>query len=498
MRFLPFLHPLVVTLLAVLAGSTASCQPSDEPLCEPSAVKAAIEGASAGETITLGACTFEVNFAIPAGVIVTGSSDDSGRTTIVTGNASERGAVGLSLTTGSRLMLVDIVSRGGIGVALRSGGTLESVTIDLEKGVGVAMRGGSPELSDVRVTGSVDDPMDARFVDLSSFVAESGNCTGADCECVPGEVFLDSEEVCTDLGRRVTYTSSYGVYGVDIDATLRAIEVTDTAEAGVVLQDSIVLWEDGDISDVLGTGILIRGGEAELRNVNVARSLEGLRGLAAYGVIATSSATFGSTSLRVSDGERYGMLLDGVNGTHTGLRVEANGDAGVWISGASDVLLADATLSGNAFAGVLVAASENVRIEGSRIEGTAAVRRTLGSPFGSREIGDGLHVQGSQVAVRNVSLADNARVGLLVELGDSAPLFEDVDVESPAGALGAIGGEIVDGEVTTGAAAGWDEGIRRGVNATAADGSWTTPVAISVVDLPPTLSEQAAGVVPMF
>lgn len=499
MRFQPFLHPLVVRPLVLLASVfVASCQTSADPLCEPSAVKAAVEGASAGETVTLGACTIEVSFAIPAGVLVVGSVEDGAGTMIVTGDASERGAVGLSLTSGSSLASVQVLSRGGIGIAMRDGGTLQSVGLDVEKGVGVAMRGGSPVMTDVDVAGSVLDPMDARFVDFSSFVAEDGSCEGADCECMPGEVFLDMDEVCSELGQRVAYTSSYGVYGVGVDATLNAVQVTTTAEAGVVFEDSTVAWESGGVSDVLGTAVLIRGGDVEMTNISVERTVEGLRGLAAYGVIATGGATFASTSLSVRDGERYGILLDGANGTHAQLEVQANGDAGIWIAGASDVLLNDATLSGNAFAGVLVAASENVRIEASRIEGTAAVRRTLGSPFGSREIGDGLHVRGSEVAVRNVALVDNERVGILVDLGGSTPLFEGVDVESPAGALGAIGGEVVAGEVTTGAAAGWDEGIQRGTNATTADGSWSIPVPISVVDLPPTLADQAAGVVPMF
>lgn len=500
MRFLPSVHPLVVALVGLsMSASFSSCRTGDdEPLCEPGAVKAAVEGASAGESVSLGACTIEVSFDIPAGVLVTGSADGDSRTLLITGDASQRGAVGLSLSAGSSLTQVDVRSRGGIGIALRGGGTLDSVSVDVEKGAGIAMRGGSPMLSEVRVSGSVDDPMDARLVDFASFVAEVGTCEGADCECVPGEVFADVDEVCDDLGRRVYYTSSYGIYAVEVDATLRGVDVSSTAEAGVVLEGSTIAWDGGNVADVLGTSILIRGGDVELVGVSVDGASEGLRGLASYGVIATGGAAFRSTSLSVNDGDRYGILLDGANGTHTQLQVVANGDAGVWIAGASDVLLEDAMLSANAFAGVFVAASENVRIEESQIEGTASVRRTLGSPFGSREIGDGLHVQSSQVAVRQVSLVDNQRVGVLIDLGGPAPVFDEVNVESPAGALGAIGGEVVGGEVTTGSAEGWDDGIVRGVNAAAADGSWSVPVPIASVDLPPTLAEQAAGVVPMF
>ena len=72
-------------------------------------------------------------------------------------------------------------------------------------------------------------------------------------------------------------------------------------------------------------------------------------------------------------------------------------------------------------------------------------------------------------------------------LGTSGRMMDKAETGEPPVGLG----EITPIE-------GWDEGITRGPLASAADAAWSMSLSVATVDVPPTLIEQASGVVPMF
>lgn len=475
----------------LLLWAAMACGDDAAELCTVEALEEALWSAEAGDTVMVGACRIEGAFRIPDGVRVLGQVGS------VVAIPLQDGADGVVMSGEAVLESVAIESAGGSAVLVRNGGTLRDVRIEAERGAAVAVAGGSVRFERVELIGPVSDPLDGRWVRVEGF-AVPGECA-EDCECVPGEVRNDAAEVCDASGEFVTFGAVYGIFARDAQLELVDVSIRQFALAGAVFEDSTVRWEGGGVSDGLGTGVLLRGGAGELIDVRVEAVGEGLRGTASYGVIA-QSAELRSQRLTVVGGDRYGVLLRGSTGTHEDFVAEGNGDVGLWISESIGVAVNGASrIEDNAFSGVVVVDGEDVNLDGLRVAGTRSVLRTLGSPFGAREIGDGIHLQRSPgVTLRGLAVEGNERVGVLVELGPELPAFADVRVDAVPGGFGAIAGSAAGGELTADAPEGWDTGITRGPEALARDAAIGTTVALIRVSAPPTAVEQALGVIPMF
>lgn len=443
----------------------------------------------------MGRCRIDGAISVPDEVTLLGMANDADEDNGIF--VAEGAAV--TLAPGAVLANVHIVSSGDTAVLVRGEGEreLRDLRVEIVRGAGLAVRGGTVSVRGSSFAGPVDDPSDPRFVRVAGFRIDSACPDDLECVCTPGEV--DGEMVCDAEGQWATWTAVYGIYAQDSVVTLENVEVSGVAEVGAAFIDSDLTWNGGMIQGVLGVGSLVRGGSADVEGVRVEATAEGLRGLASYGWIATDDAVFDSESLVIADNDRYGFLNAGATGAHVNLVAQNNGDVGVWVQSDGFSLSGTGTqIEANAFAGIVVAESSGVVLEDATIEGTTTIRRTLGDLFGAQEIGDGVHVSGSSgIAMRGLSIASNARGGLLVDLG-GVSMFEDVQVDVAAGGFGALAGDRTGGDLTLTTPGGWDTGITRSAAAMAADADFTGVIDAIGVDAPQSFRDRIGIVYPMF
>ncbi|MEM7604067.1 MAG: hypothetical protein AAF411_01820, partial [Myxococcota bacterium] len=145
------------------------------------------------------------------------------------------------------------------------------------------------------------------------------------------------------------------------------------------------------------------------------------------------------------------------------------GDAAPWGGGAASLRLGgENSIANTRFAGMVVVDSQNVDVQSLTVSNVASANRNVGSDdiFATLELGDGMHLVGDlQGAVfERVSVQGAERVGLLLELGETpAPIFRNVQIEAPSGALGAVAGRAtaMPFELDVRPESDWDEGITR-------------------------------------
>ncbi|MAQ18058.1 MAG: hypothetical protein CMN30_25075 [Sandaracinus sp.] len=442
--------------LALALAALVACGGDDE--CSIAAIQAELDDANAGSTVTFPAnCRVEGSLVVPAGVRLEGAS---GAELAVTATS----ALGVELGAGAELAELAIEARGRAAVVARGDATLSAVAVDLRHGIGLYLTGGNHTLSDVTLTGPVTaaNAADATWVNVVAEPDPDTGCTSATlCACEPGSIVSETE-VCDETGRVVTWAPTIGIYARDATLGFDGVMVAGLARYGVVADGTELTWNGGGVRDVVGVGILFRGGRSTLTDVAVSGAVSGLRGVPSYGILATEGHAQTTTRTTVEAGERFGLVsLDG-QGTHTDLTVQGNGDVGLWIGGsdAFDVRGAS-TVAANGVAGVAVLDSTGVTLDGLAVTGTVAVTRPVGS-FGSQTIGDGIQLVGANEAVlRGVTLSGNERVGLLVDVVPGLT-FEAVEVSATGDAFGALGGaaDLATGDIVVGAAA-WDTGITR-------------------------------------
>lgn len=453
----------VAILLSATVLALAGC---GEGTCDSAGLRDALAGAVAGDVIEVGRCRVEGSFVVPEGVTLRGSGSDS---VLAGGNESV-----VELTSGTspaRLEHLTVESRARVAVAVRGGGAAElsDVEVEIVRGIGIGIEAGSATLSAVRIAGPVtaENAGDARWIRVLGAPAAESACPSEPCDCMPGAIDEGGGRLCDESGAWATWTATFGVYARGATLTLTDVQVSGIAGYGVVTDACETTISGGGVYDVVGVGVLARGGSAELSDFVVERVAQGLRGVASYGLIATDGAALVTVRTRVADGERYGILQLDASGSHTDLTVRDNGDVGVWVGASNGFSVAGAsTVAGNGFAGVVIADSRAVHIEDASIEDTRSVRRNTGI-FGAQEIGDGLHLSGSYTDVRlsRLGLRGNARAGILVDLGASSPdiVFDAVTVDASGAAYGAVAGARDDarGVITVSTATGWDSGITR-------------------------------------
>ncbi|MEM9072508.1 MAG: right-handed parallel beta-helix repeat-containing protein [Myxococcota bacterium] len=472
--------------VAAVVAAVAGCGGGDD--CDLTALQGRLDGANAGDVVRFGTCILEGNLQVPAGVILEGPGEE-GVLRSSTGH-------GVTLAEGAFLRRLRLESSGETAVLVRdASAVVEDLSIVATRGAGVAVQGGSATLRRVSMTGEVDDPDAPRFVRVAGFAAP-GPCPSEPCTCEPGTV--EGDQVCDSSGEWATWTAVYGLYVRSASVVLEDVSASGFAEVGAALIDAEVQWTGGAVEGNLGVGVFVQRGEADLRELRVAETAEGLRGLAAYAVLV-SEATVDSERLMLDANERYGLLTLDSQGSHGRLEARGNGDVGVWIGGSDEATLSDAVLADNGFAGVVVSESRNVMLQGSEITGTRTVRRTLGDLFGAQEIGDGVHLAASEsVVLERITLNENARSGLVVDLSVEAPTFREVSVEVGAEGTGAVAGTLERGTLTLVGVGGWDDGIARSAAAEARDLGVAGVLDAVGVNAPPSAPERAGAVFPMF
>ncbi len=449
-------------LCGVLAWALLAC--GSDP-CDADEVRAQLAEARPGDVIRVGACRLTGPFSVPAGVSLIGQGDAS----IL--EARSGAVVELDAGANTQLRAVRLESSGRAALAVRGSGSasIEEVTIAATRGIGIGIQGTTTSLARVRILGPIrsENAREPRWLRVLGAGVPVASCPDTDCECEPGAEDDASGRLCDAEGRWTTWTATLGIYAAHAALTLDDVELGGLAQYGLVADDSDIEWTRGEVHDVIGVGILLRGGQASLVDLSIERVVQGLRGLASYDVIATDGAALDSVRLHLFNGDRYGLLVLNATGQHTDLQVENHGDVGVWIGESEAFSIHGASVvRENRFAGVVVSDSSHVLVEGAVVEGTRTIRRSMGA-FGQIEVGDGIHLTGSYSNIRLVDLEirGNERVGLLADIGDGPAdvMFRGVNVEATETALGAIAGhrDVARGVLIVGAPAGWDTGIER-------------------------------------
>lgn len=470
--------------------------------CDAGEVRAQLAAARPGGVVRVGACRLTGPFLVPAGVSLIGQGDAS----IL--EARSGTVVELEGGANTQLRAVRLESSGRAAIAVRGSGSasIEEVIIAVTRGIGIGIQGTTTSLARVRILGAVrsENARDPRWLRVLGAGVPVAACPGTDCECEPGAEDEASGRLCDAEGRWTTWTATLGIYAARAALTLEDVEIGGLAQYGLIADDSEIEWILGEIHDVIGVGVLLRGGQASLTDVSIERVVQGLRGLASYDVIATDGAVLDSTRLHLFDGDRYGLLVLNATGQHTSLEVQNHGDVGVWIGESEAFSIHGASVvRDNRFAGVVVSNSSHVLVEGAVVTGTRTIRRSMGA-FGQVEVGDGIHLSGSYSNVRLVDLEirGNERVGLLADIGDGPAdvMFQGVNVDATETALGAIAGhrDTARGVLIVGAPAGWDTGIQRFGAALTNDAAASGELDAVVAAAPDAVSELHAIVAPMY
>lgn len=486
-----------ITLVLVWLSTTAvGC--GEEGICEAGELASAVRGASAGDTVRVGACRVRAALELPAGVTLTGVSRRESVLVV------DEGTIGIRMqdADGARVRSLTIESSGNLGVLGRGPGAIvmERVTVRARRGVGIGFDGTTDlTLRDVSVTGLVtmENADDGAFRNVRprATILEGEICEMPSTECADGETRPATcagcealQQVCfCGLWHLVIATDGIALFGVRRalfeDVTVRgfaggAVTVRDTTIAEEIVPASFV-WNRGAAGDGIGVGLFVIGGvETTMDRIDLLHTWESARGAPPYAAFflggAARPARVASTSTRVVGNDRYGMFHVRTSGSHTDLTATENGDAAVWIRESTDFEIRGATVSDNALGGIVANGVDRLVIADATVERTIEGSIFLGG-LRTLRVGDGIHLIDAVADTRleRVTLRDNAKVQLLVDLGagmGEGLVFDTVMVDGTAMQLGAVGGATDAMGVLTAAPVGsWNDASITRLGATAAN-----------------------------
>lgn len=437
---------------AILLGlGTLQCAAESDGICDPVLLEAALAGAGPGGTVRVGACGIAGYFAVPAGVTLAGQG--RGVSVVMTTGvapAGEEPKPALRLMPGTPATRItdlsvesvgDTAGNSAIFVADGTGEVaIERVEVRATRGIGLAAEDvGSLVLTDVGFTGPVTEANQSGW---------------------PTDPLV---------------TATHGVVLRLVDsAQFSNVTATGFAQFGALLIDSGTTWTGGGAPGNVGTGLMVDGGAATLTDLDVTGTMDGDHAMNAYGAFFSNGADVVTEGFDVSGGDDYGAVHDNASATHVNLAASDNGDVGVWVQNCRtsfEVSGPATVIERNRFGGIVAVASENVRLLDARIAGTIQWGHVV-EETGSGMVGDGVQLVRTTIGVelRRLTLADNERAGLLLEMEgvtDTAGIvLEDIRVSSvTAGPNGAIA-QNDSGLLPSGWEAG---GVERDANTAGAD-----------------------------
>jgi hypothetical protein len=449
-------HALAYTLAA--AGAASCLGGCDARPCDAATLETALATAGPGDVVEVGACRIEGAFEVPDGVTLRGGEGS------VLASVDARPVIetrGLATVVGLRVA----VDHGGAGVVGRAGTlVLRDLDVAVTRGLGVATEAGSLDATAVSISG----PITAENAAFASMSADETGTFGL---------------VARGLSSGQT---------VDLDE----VRVSGFAVAGVSVQGGTLTWVGGatgpDVRGVRGVGIAVFGAMGALLGVEVAEMLSGV-GMPGIGVVASGSAGTDQglyvDGLIVRDGAGYGVFGDGSTLVLRDARLADLGLMGVRVQGGL-LDAQDLVAERNGGAGVLAIDTDSVRIERGRLD---AQREALFvTTLGSVRVADGLEMVRDprtvdapplDLTLVDVSFADNARAGLLLDANDGALAQLRLDGVT-ASASGAGYGAITQ---RTPVSVGWDASITRAGAAATNDASFSTPIDVVGIMMPPGL-----------
>lgn len=403
---------------------------------------AALEQARPGDTITLHEGTFDGAFAVPAGVSLTGAGE--GLTEVV-GPSDSAGLVLEGAGGTSEIAAMTVRATGHFAIVARDREvTLRNVTVQVDLGAGVGVEGGGVEMFGVNVRGTV--------------TADNADAQPADPQ--PSDV------------------STHGVVLVRAEAGGNGLEVSGFASVGLMAVQSTADLTSVEVHTNLGTGVLVAGGQMVLAEAGIEDTLQGTRLIPAYNLVTAEGAVFSSTNLRLSRSGGPGALhAGGGEVRHEGLEAEGNAGAAVWAQGIDQIAVLGSALADNELAGLVLHDVTLSEVSDTTIDATRIRTRVIG--VGAVEFGDGIQLRAESggLVMERVTLRDNGRVGLLVDVGAAASGAVSVS-DSTVGGSGEQLGAVWQGAP---APPGWDEAVLREGATVANDAAWDG--ALDIVDV---------------
>jgi hypothetical protein len=417
-------------------------QPADVPtgVCNAGDLAATLHRAANGDLIRLDSCRIEGAFVVPAGVTLVGVPG-----TILASPAGVRRPV-LALRTSpgvaTQVAALEVESDANFGIVADGGGgevDLATVTVRATRGVAVGLQ----DLASLKLTDVV----------LRGPFADGGTMR-------PAEALPEA-------------TATHGLLVIRAGtATIERTEAHGFAGFGAVLVETTTTWTDGGATDNLGTGLAVWAGTTTLTRIDlsgthwsggpVVPSLDpgGATRPYSFGGVFLGGAGVQTTGLVVSDGEGFGLVHDGGSGRHELLTAENNGDAAVWAQGTQslEIFGAGSALFGNRYAGVVLVEPQPVTIRDLVVEGTRRGCRDCGTSA-QQVAADGIQIVRPQatLTLQGLTLHDNARIGLLLDMGGrnmDAVTLGAIDVAGTGTQQGAM---AQNGVFPT----GWDDPIAR-------------------------------------
>jgi hypothetical protein len=376
-------------------------------VCTEEGLAAALEGAGEGGVVTVGDCEVETSgLTVPPGVTLTGASE----------NSAIRG------------------TRETAAVTLSEGSALSALRIASETGTAVAVSGVErARLSDLTIRGPVtpenvaDHPASSASTRIGLLIRDSGDAAAP--------------------------------------VVLERVSVRGFADVGVALVSSHVRWEEGEVAEGLGAGLLASGGRTELRAVALQEMFQEGRLTATYAGVFLDGAEVESDDLVVADNAGAGLLHDGASAVHHCIVVRNNALLGVWTQRAPRFELSGETslLQENGRVGLAIHDPAGPhRVADATIEGTREVPRVVGM-WGMDEVADGIHLVAddtTEVTLESLVLRDNLRTGALLHVREGMvdeSTLRAVTVEASGDSYGVVA-QDPGGPIPSGA---WDADVAR-------------------------------------
>lgn len=407
----------------------AGCVP-DEGLCDAVELTSALNRAVRGDTIRVGACRVIGAFTVPEGVTLEGSGSQAsflaseGTAPVVT----VRPATGSSV---SRVRGLTIDSTGSAGVLIEGRGQvhLEQLRVRAAYGIGLGIeRADQVRIRDVELLGPVTtDNLDA----------------------------LPSQPTPADI-------ATYGLVLVGVaEAELGNLSVSGFASMGAVFVEANTTWSRGSSSNNRGVGLMVHGGSADLSNLELCGGLRGTSLVPVYGAVFVEGAQVRTSDLTVCRNKGIGLLHESCSAEHHGVKIFGNTEAGLWAQKqGTSIELAGFDLTDNGLGGLVFHESGPLIVHDGAIASTNLVSKMLGEAR-AVEMGDGVHLIRPQeeVRLRDLTLQDNARIGLLLQVEGQAPADLSLDGVEVGGA-GEQLGAVAQGDQTA-IPPGWDDAVSR-------------------------------------
>lgn len=341
----------------------------------------ALDAASEGATVLLGAGRYEENVVVRRAVTIVGGdvADEGAGANAVLAAPGEHALV-VEGATGVVIRGVAVVGAKGTGVWLKNGSDakLEGVRVEGAQGFGVLAT--KAQLSVTRSSISNASGTGVQFWDGSSGIIDTNNLTAN----VGGGVRVDdstsSMSVPTISNNAITGNGSFGVGVFGALAIIDTNNITGTLKGAVGGYGIVAANYDGDApSDVTISGNSITGS-------------------ARAGVYLATGTT---------------AIIDTNNINENGVANKSG--AGIWLAGGTNATLMKNTVSKNTFAGVALVGDAKAIIDTNNITGVPESTLSLTS------VGDGLFLgPGSTSTVKNNTMSSCYRAGVFTDAANAA------------------------------------------------------------------------------